>query len=136
MPNQGTTYEDLREGEGLGIGEKITEAAGDVKDRVSTFGRAAVEKIDDSRDSAASGLDRAASSLHGVAGNLPGGEPVSHAAHVTADTLTSTAEYVRGNDLRKMMTDIEVLVKNNPGPSLLAMGVLGFVIGRAFSRND
>jgi hypothetical protein len=35
-----------------------------------------------------------------------------------------------------MMADVETLVKNNPGRSLLAAGVIGFLVGRAFSSND
>jgi hypothetical protein len=35
-----------------------------------------------------------------------------------------------------MMADVETLVKNNPGRSLLAAGVIGFLVGRAFSNND
>jgi hypothetical protein len=34
------------------------------------------------------------------------------------------------------MADVETLVKNNPGPSLLGAAVIGFLAGRAFSNND
>jgi hypothetical protein len=34
------------------------------------------------------------------------------------------------------MANVETLVKNNPGPSLLAAAVIGFLAGRAFSSND
>jgi hypothetical protein len=35
-----------------------------------------------------------------------------------------------------MIGDLETLVKKNPGPALLAAGVIGFLVGRAFSGND
>jgi hypothetical protein len=35
-----------------------------------------------------------------------------------------------------MAADVEQLVKNNPGPSLVAAAVVGFLVGRAFSHND
>jgi hypothetical protein len=35
-----------------------------------------------------------------------------------------------------MMADVETLVKNSPGPALLAAAAIGFLVGRAFSSND
>jgi hypothetical protein len=43
---------------------------------------------------------------------------------------------VREHDVNSMLADIERLVKNNPGPSLLAAAILGFLVGRTFSSND
>jgi hypothetical protein len=34
-----------------------------------------------------------------------------------------------------MMGDVETLVKNNPGPSLLAAALFGFLVGRAVSHD-
>ena len=85
---------------------------------------------------AAGGLEQAASALHDKAESLPGGEKVTGLAHATADKLSSTADYVREHDVNRMMADVETLVKNNPGPSLLAAAAIGFLVGRAFSSND
>ena len=57
-------------------------------------------------------------------------------AHATAEKLSSTAGYVREHDVNTMMADVETLVKNNPGPSLLAAAVIGFLVGHAFRSND
>jgi hypothetical protein len=35
-----------------------------------------------------------------------------------------------------MMADVEELVKKNPGPSLFAAGVIGFLAGRALRNSD
>lgn len=136
MPDQSSTFGLPLPTDKLGGAEPILEAAAQAKETVSNFGRTAAQKIDESRNSAADGLDKAASGLHGVAENLPGGETISSAAHAAADRVSSTAAYVRERDLGKMMADVEALVKNNPGPSLLAAGLLGFILGRALSRND
>lgn len=112
------------------VGHKVSDVAGQVKDRVAEFGRATADKINENRDTAASGLDKAAAALHGSA------EGVSHLAHATADKLSNTADYVRGHDVNKMMSDVGKLVKNNPVPSLLAAAVIGFLVGRAFSGRD
>ena len=61
---------------------------------------------------------------------------MSGLAHSAADKLTSTADYVRQNDLKDMLTDVEQLVKKNPGPSLVAAAFVGFLVGRAFTTSD
>ena len=118
------------------VGDKISDAASQAKDKVAELGRTAADKIDENRAAAAGGLDNAASTLHEHAENLPGGEKVTALAHTAADKLSSTADYVRQHDVNSMMSDIERLVKNNPGPSLLAAAAIGFLVGRTFSSND
>jgi hypothetical protein len=106
-----------------------------VKAGAAGIGQAAAEKIDANRSSAASGLDSAASAIHGKADSLPGGESIKGAAHTVADVLSSTADYVRENDVKSMLADVQKIVKNNPGPALLTAAVLGFLVARTFSRD-
>lgn len=119
---------------------RFSDRAAQVKDqmkgKVSEAGRLAVEKIDGNRDAAASGLDSAASALRRTAGSLPGGERVSEVAHATAGKLSNTADYVRDHNVNRMMSDVETLVKNNPGPALIAAAFVGFLAGRVLSRAD
>ena len=97
--------------------------------------RPAAQKIDEDRSAGTGGLDSAASRLHQKADSLPGGESVKGAAHAAADALSSTADYVRENDLKSMLADVGKLVKNNPGPALLTAAALGFLVARTFSRD-
>jgi ElaB/YqjD/DUF883 family membrane-anchored ribosome-binding protein len=136
MPDKITSFGDPLSSAHSTVGEKLSDAAAQAKDKVSDLGRTAADKIDENRGAAASGLEKAASALHDKAGSLPGGEKVSSLAHAAAETLSSTAGYVREHDVNRMMADVETLVKNNPGPSLLAAAVIGFLAGRAFSSND
>jgi ElaB/YqjD/DUF883 family membrane-anchored ribosome-binding protein len=136
MPNKTTSFGDPLGDQPSTVGGKLSDAATQVKDKVSDLGRTAADTIDENRGAAASGLDKAASALHENAESLPGGEKVSGLAHATAETLSSTADYVRDHDVNRMMADVETLVKNNPGPSLLAAAAIGFLVGRAFSSND
>jgi ElaB/YqjD/DUF883 family membrane-anchored ribosome-binding protein len=99
-------------------------------------GHSAAQKIDENREAAAGKLYQAASALHQKADTLPGGEKVASMAHATADKLHATAEYVKAKNVNAMMTDMERVVKNNPGPALLSAAVIGFLVGRAFSSND
>jgi ElaB/YqjD/DUF883 family membrane-anchored ribosome-binding protein len=112
------------------LGDSIASAASEVKNKVADYSSAATRKIDETRSAAASGLDSTASALH------EGGEKVTSLAHSAANTLSSTADYLRNNDVKRMMTDVEQLIKNNPGPSLIAAGVIGFLAGRAMRSRD
>jgi ElaB/YqjD/DUF883 family membrane-anchored ribosome-binding protein len=115
--------------------DKLSDAASEAKDKMSELGRSAAQKIDQNRSTAASSLETAAAAIHDKADSLPGGEKVTNLAHTAADTLTSTADYVRQHDVNGMMADVERVVKNNPGPALFAAAVVGFLVGRAFSND-
>ena len=136
MPNKPTALKDVADDDTSTLGDKLSDTASNVKDKVSEMGQTAADKIDDNRGAAAEGLEKAATALHENAEGLPGCEKVSDLAHVTAEKLTSTAEYVREHDVKSMMTDVESLVRKNPGPALLAAVAVGFLIGRAFSSSD
>jgi ElaB/YqjD/DUF883 family membrane-anchored ribosome-binding protein len=136
MPGKATSFRNTSAEEPTTVSEKVSGAASQVTSKVSDMGRSAADKIDENRGAAASGLEKAASALHEKAESLPGGEKVSSLAHATAEKLSSTADYVREHDVKGMMTDVEALVKKNPGPSLIAAAVIGFLAGRAFSNND
>ena len=120
---------------GQGIKDKVSDAATTAKQKVSDAGRQATEKIDEQRGPAADALESAASTIHERAEALPGGETVKSVAHSAAEKLESTAGYIREHDVRAMLTDVEDIVKRNPGPSLLIAAAVGFLIGRAF-RED
>lgn len=92
-------------------------------------------RLSDTRATTADGLDTAASVLHKGADSLPGGDRVGGFAHSAADRLSTTADYVRRNDVNRMVADVETLVKNNPGVSLVIAAAFGFLLGRAVVRN-
>jgi ElaB/YqjD/DUF883 family membrane-anchored ribosome-binding protein len=125
MAINSTTGGDAAETTVSKVTDKVSETATQVKDRV-----------DANRTVAAQGLEHAASTIREKADSLPGGETVTDLAHTAADKLTATAGYVRDTDVNTMMADVETLVKNNPGPALMAAAVVGFLVGRAFSGND
>ncbi len=120
---------------GSSVPDRVSEAVEQTKNKVTEFGTAAADKIDQNRVAAASGLEDAADTLHQRADQLPGGEKVTNLAHSAADKLSATADYVREHDVNSMMNVVKDLVKKNPGPSLLIAAALGFLIGRAF-RSD
>jgi ElaB/YqjD/DUF883 family membrane-anchored ribosome-binding protein len=110
--------------------EQIAEAAADVKEKVTEFGRKTVDKIDGSRGSAAGALDKTATSMHS------GGDKLSGVAHSAADKIQATADYVRRTDLKGMAEDVQDIVKRYPGQSLAAAAILGFLVARGLRRSD
>jgi ElaB/YqjD/DUF883 family membrane-anchored ribosome-binding protein len=117
------------------VKDKVTDAAATAKQKVSDVGRQAGEQIDAKRGPAADSLHSAASAIHEKADSLPGGETVKSVAHSAAEKLDSTAGYIREHDVQAMLSDVENMVRRNPGPSLLIAAAIGFLIGRAF-RED
>lgn len=117
------------------VKDRVVDAASAARQKVSDVGRQATDKIDDKRGPAADALESAASTIHEKAEQLPGGETVRSVAHSAAQKLESTAGYIREHDVRSMLSDVEEIVKRNPGPSLLIAVAVGFLIGRAF-RED
>lgn len=117
------------------VKDKVADAAATARQKVSDAGRQATDKIDEKRGPTADALENAASTLHQKAEDLPGGETVRSVAHSAAERLESTAGYIREHDVRAMLSDVEDMVKRNPGPSLLIAAAIGFLIGRAF-RED
>jgi ElaB/YqjD/DUF883 family membrane-anchored ribosome-binding protein len=115
--------------------ERVSDATTTAKQKATEAGRQATEQIDTRRGPTADALENAAATVHERAEDLPGGETVRSVAHSAADKLESTAGYIREKDVRAMLSDVENMVRRNPGPSLLIAAGIGFLIGRAF-RED
>jgi ElaB/YqjD/DUF883 family membrane-anchored ribosome-binding protein len=118
------------------VGQKLTDAAAQATDKVIDLAHSAANQIDANRDVAASGMEKAALLLHEKAESLPGGEKITHLANGAAQKLGWTAGYIREHDVNTMMADAEILIRNNPGTSLLTAAALGFLVGRSFGRSD
>ena len=95
----------------------------------SELGRSAGKKAQRARTRAAAGLDSAAKTVHA------GAERVADAGHSAGDALASGARYVREHDARDMVEDAMDIVRSHPGVALLGAAALGFLVGRAITRN-
>ena len=62
-------------------------------------------------------------------------EAVDEARQTIAERLSATTDYVRNIDAKRMLSNVERVVKDNPGPSLVIAAAFGFVIGRALTRD-
>ncbi len=112
--------------------DAVSDTAKTAKDKAQEFGRTAANKLEENRMSAAGALHNAAGSLHDNAGKLPGGPDMANSA---AQKVDAVAGYLQSHDAKKMMADVETIVKKNPLPALLVAGAVGFLIGRALRSN-
>jgi ElaB/YqjD/DUF883 family membrane-anchored ribosome-binding protein len=102
---------------------------------MADMARAAKQTVDDARQTAAERLGSAASAVGDRADQLPGGPKVQRFAEMAAERLSTTADYVRSHDAKRMLADVEGVVKNHPGPSLMIAAAFGFVVARALTRD-
>jgi len=125
--------------EGMGSSERIGERVDDLRDRAANLGSKIKEKasqfgttvsstVDKQRETAARGLDRAASSLHDGVGSA------AKAGHGLADGMESTASYLRNHSFGDMGNDVMTLCRKHPVQALVSAAVLGFVMGRIIRR--
>ena len=115
--------------------DAVAERAGYIKESISDMARTAKQTADEGRQTAAERLGSAASAVRDQADQLPGGPRVQQFAHAAADRLSTTADYMRSHDTKRMLADVGRVVKNNPGPSLVIAAAFGFVVGRALTRD-
>jgi ElaB/YqjD/DUF883 family membrane-anchored ribosome-binding protein len=135
MPSNNASTGNPTADKAAALGQDIADRAREAKDSMSDMASAASRKVDEGRATAADRLDSAASAVHERAGDLPGGERVKEFAHAVADRLSSTGDYMRSHDAKRMMADVETVVKNNPGLALLVAAAFGFLLGRAVTRD-
>ena len=114
--------------------QEAADKVREVRDATFDAARAATKKVDEARPAVAERLDTAASIIEERAEGLPG-QKVKEFAQAAADSLSGTADYMRSHDARRMIADVQILVRNNPGPALLIAAVFGFMLGRTVVRN-
>ena len=117
------------------FGNELADRATEAKDSMSDMAAAATKKVDEGRSMVADRLDSAVSAVQERVGELPGGQRVKELASAAAERLSTTADYMRTHDAKRMMADVETVAKNNPGPALLVAAAFGFVLGRALTRD-
>jgi ElaB/YqjD/DUF883 family membrane-anchored ribosome-binding protein len=117
------------------FGNELADRATEAKDSMADMAAAATKKVDEGRSMAADRLDSAISAVQERVGELPGGQRVKELASAAAERFSTTADYMRTHDAKRMMADVETVVKNNPGPALLFAAAFGFVLGRALTRD-
>lgn len=110
-----------------------TEPAGALKAQLAAAADKTKETIDSAREPIADKLLAAADTLRAQGERLPRGP--AGIARGAADKLEASATYLVSRTVPQMMEDILSLVREKPAQSLLVAGTLGFLLGRAMSRD-
>ena len=135
MASRNTPVEKSVTDKTASFGKELADRGREASDSIADMARTATKTVDEGRSMAADRLESAASAVQERVDELPGGQRVKEFASAAADRLSTTADYMRTHDTKRMMTDLETVVKNNPGPALLVAAVFGFVLGRSLARN-
>jgi hypothetical protein len=129
-----------RPGDWLYAGTETTDRAGDntsaAPNNIATLGRHAVEALEHKRGAAASRLEQAASWIRQKVEPFDDGRPATRMVRRAADKLETTAGYVRQHEVSHMAADAGRAIRSNPGRSLMVAAAAGFLLARAFSRDD
>jgi hypothetical protein len=112
----------------------LEDAASKAKDKAEQWSKSASETVDRQRENVSSGLERAASTLHEKATNIPGGPRAVSAVHRFADGMETTASYLREHDFADMRNDFVSLCKRYPAQALISAVAFGFLLGRSVRR--
>ena len=127
--NQTTTNSRLDE-----VKERVSDVAAKTKNKAGEMAEVVSEKLDEQRENAAEGLNRAATAMHEKADRVPGGPKVVNLTHNIADGMESTATYLREHDFAKMGEDLMDVCRKYPTQSFVAALAIGFLIGRSARR--
>jgi ElaB/YqjD/DUF883 family membrane-anchored ribosome-binding protein len=116
------------------IKDKVSDIASKTREKAGQMADAVSEKLDEQRENAAEGLGRVASTLHEKADNVPGGQRAVNFTHSIADSMESTATYLREHDFSGMGKDLMSVCRKYPTQSIVAALAVGFLIGRSARR--
>jgi len=114
--------------------ERLEDVASKAKDKAEQWSESASETVDRQRENVSAGLEKAASTLHEKATNVPGGPRAVSAAHRLADGMETTASYLREHDLADVRDDFIGLCKKHPVQALVSAVAFGFLLGRSVRR--
>jgi methyl-accepting chemotaxis protein len=110
--------------------ERIEDVVSKAKDKAD----AVAGTINQQRENLSSGLDHAASTLHEQAAKTPSGPRAVNAAHRLADSIETTASYLRQHDFADMRDDLLNVCRRYPVQALISAVAVGFLLSRSVRR--
>ena len=114
--------------------EALAGLENSLDDATRSAARFARQRVDGAVDTVTNAMDGAA---HGVRENArAAGDALSRAGRGVAAGVAGSAGYLRDNDAREMFDDVRGLAKKHPGVVLIALAVVGFLLGRKMKSAD
>lgn len=109
-------------------GERAKNVATKAKEKAPEVMRKAQEQADARLDTAAEGMQSAASKIRERAQSAEG--MPAEAGTKVADTMERTAGYLREHDTNEILDDMETYVREHPMQAVAGAVLGGFIIGR------
>lgn len=119
------------------VGEQISNVQDKsqvVKEKVSENLSTAADRVHLKSDQTQEFLDKKAEEITNLAHRTI--EKANTLGHKAGDVLNSTSEYVRNFDVAETGKQVKATFKKNPGTSLLAVGIVGLLLGLLIGRNN
>jgi len=116
------------------VKDKVSDVASQARGKAAELGSNAADAIDSGLHSAGSKLQDTAATLRSTGAS--GSTRVNEVTNRAAAGLEATARYFQDVDTRQLMSSMESMIRRNPGPSLIAAAVAGFLIGSALRDKD
>jgi len=129
-----TTQDPLAASNSGSVKERLNDAATQIKQTASDYGRTAVDQIDRNVRGAGSVLHTTAEKLRSQASSTEGGK-VSDIAQTAAGKLDATASALQGFDTRQALAQFENWSRQNPGIAIGGALAIGFFLGMTL-RSD
>ncbi len=133
-PQRVSNFGERRDDNTDKLKERVEDIASRTKQKAGEWAETASETVDHQRENVSAGLDRAATTLHEKAANMPGGPQAVNAAHRVADGMETAASYLREHDFADMRDDVVNVCRKYPVQTLISAVAVGFLLGRAVRR--
>lgn len=109
--------------------------------RANEFGAELGSELESASRQVRRGFERAGAKLDDGADKLKDGlrhtsDGVRSAGKRVSNVVGNSSEYFRANGLNDMIEDVEGVVRQHPGKSLLAVAAIGFLLGRSLTSRD
>jgi paraquat-inducible protein B len=100
-------------------------------EKIKNFGSVLEKGAQSAKEGISSGVNAVASTIKN---SIPKDGVLSSAAAEVAQTLESSGRYISEHKVSDMAEDFTILIRKNPGVSIISAVALGFIFGRAVSR--
>ena len=109
-------------------GQQATASAGQLAERAADVG---IQQADRGREMAAGGIEKVAETIRRVSTDMQTDQPqIANVASTAADQAEKVAQFLRENDTRQIISNVEAAARRQP---LIFLGG-AFVLGAAASR--
>ncbi|MBC7927536.1 MAG: hypothetical protein H7039_17970 [Bryobacteraceae bacterium] len=129
-----TTHDPFASSTGGSVKDKLNDAASNIKNTASDYGRSAADNIDKGVHGVAGAFQNTAETLRSQVPDKTG--KVAEMAQTAAGKLDSTADALNEFDSREVLSNFENWTRKNPGIAIGGALAIGFFIGMTLKGDN